>query len=53
MRPSMLDDYLEQSHILRKGMPLRVLLELGCSHSMIFWEPLSVGKKTQEKWASG
>ncbi len=46
MRPDSLDTYLGQSHILGEGKPLRVALESGNPHSMIFWGPPGVGKTT-------
>ncbi len=46
MRPDNLDDYLGQSHILAKEKPLRVAIESGKLHSMIFWGPPGTGKTT-------
>ena len=46
IRPDNLDDYLGQSHILGKDKPLRVAIESGKLHSMIFWGPPGTGKTT-------
>lgn len=46
VRPDNLDDYLGQSHILGKDKPLRVAIESGKLHSMIFWGPPGTGKTT-------
>lgn len=46
MRPTSLDDYVGQEHILGRGKPLREALEQGALHSMIFWGPPGVGKTT-------
>jgi|TARA_R110001592_G_scaffold13740_2_gene62846 putative ATPase len=46
MRPATLDEYTGQGHLLGSGRPLRVALEQGALHSMIFWGPPGVGKTT-------
>lgn len=46
MRPTNLDEYAGQQHLLGPGRPLRVALEQGALHSMIFWGPPGVGKTT-------
>ena len=46
MRPDSLDNYLGQTHLLGEGKPLRVALQSGNPHSMIFWGPPGVGKTT-------
>jgi len=46
IRPNNLNDYLGQSHILGKDKPLRVAIETGKLHSMIFWGPPGTGKTT-------
>lgn len=46
MRPATLDEYTGQGHLLGPGRPLRVALEQGALHSMIFWGPPGVGKTT-------
>lgn len=49
MRPAGLDEYAGQQHLLGAGRPLRVALEQGALHSMIFWGPPGVGKTTLAK----
>lgn len=49
MRPTTLDEYVGQQHLLGPGRPLRVALEQGALHSMIFWGPPGVGKTTLAK----
>jgi putative ATPase len=46
MRPSSLDGYFGQSHLLDRDKPLRKVIEAGQLHSMIFWGPPGVGKTT-------
>ncbi|WP_394201763.1 replication-associated recombination protein A [Shewanella waksmanii] len=46
MRPGSLEQYVGQSHILGEGKPLRVALESGRAHSMMFWGPPGTGKTT-------
>jgi len=46
LRPETLDDYVGQNHILAKGMPLRLAIEQGRCHSLIFWGPPGTGKTT-------
>ncbi len=46
IRPDELDNYLGQGHILGKDKPLRVAIESGKLHSMIFWGPPGTGKTT-------
>ncbi|MCM2331534.1 MAG: AAA family ATPase, partial [Pseudomonas sagittaria] len=46
LRPTRLDDYVGQEHVLGHGKPLREALEQGALHSMIFWGPPGVGKTT-------
>lgn len=46
MRPIMLDQFVGQSHLLGLGKPLRLALEQGVLHSMIFWGPPGTGKTT-------
>ena len=49
MRPSDIDDYFGQEHLLAKGKPLREALDAGILHSMILWGPPGVGKTTLAK----
>ena len=46
MRPATLDDFFGQEHVLGAGKPLRVAIEEGKTHSMIFWGPPGTGKTT-------
>lgn len=46
MRPTTLQGYIGQSHLLAPGKPLRQALEQGAIHSMILWGPPGVGKTT-------
>ncbi len=46
MRPTCLDDYVGQEHILGKDSPLRSALERGTCSSMILWGPPGTGKTT-------
>lgn len=46
MRPASLAEFFGQAHILAAGKPLRLALERGRPHSMIFWGPPGVGKTT-------
>ena len=46
MRPTKIDDFFGQSHLLAEGKPLRQAIEQGKAHSMIFWGPPGTGKTT-------
>jgi len=46
MRPNTLDAFVGQTHLLSKEKPLRVAIEHGKLHSMIFWGPPGTGKTT-------
>jgi putative ATPase len=46
MRPRRLEDFFGQSHLLAAGKPLRLAIEAGILHSMIFWGPPGTGKTT-------
>jgi len=46
MRPSQLDDYIGQKHLLGLQRPLRLSIETGQPHSMLLWGPPGVGKTT-------
>ncbi len=46
MRPTSLDTFKGQRHLLGDGKPLRRALETGKPHSMVFWGPPGVGKTT-------
>jgi putative ATPase len=49
MRPTGLDSYFGQEHLLAKGKPLREALDAGVLHSMILWGPPGVGKTSLAK----
>ena len=46
LRPTSLDTFIGQSHLVGEGKPLRIALEKGHIFSMIFWGPPGVGKTT-------
>ena len=46
MRPTSLDDFVGQQHLVEKGAILRNIIESGNIPSMIFWGPPGVGKTT-------
>jgi len=46
LRPQTLERVVGQSHLLGPGKPLRLVLESGNPHSMIFWGPPGTGKTT-------
>ena len=46
MRPTCLDEFVGQSHLLGAGKPLARLANLGQIASMIFWGPPGTGKTT-------
>ncbi|WP_443090384.1 replication-associated recombination protein A [Basfia succiniciproducens] len=46
MRPTTLEQYCGQQHLLGNGKPLRKAIEAGHAHSMIFWGPPGTGKTT-------
>ena len=46
MRPSSLDEFSGQAHLLQIGKPLRRAIESGRAHSMVFWGPPGTGKTT-------
>lgn len=49
MRPSDIEEYCGQEHLLAKGKPLREALDAGVLHSMILWGPPGVGKTSLAK----
>jgi len=49
MRPRTLDEFIGQQHLLGKGKSLRVAIEQGVPHSLVFWGPPGVGKTTLAK----
>ncbi len=46
MRPNTLRSYIGQDHILGQDKPLRLAIESGRLHSMVFWGPPGTGKTT-------
>lgn len=46
MRPRSLEEFFGQQHLLGVGKPLRLAIESGHLHSMIFWGPPGTGKTT-------
>ncbi len=46
LRPHRLDEVLGQEHLTAQGKPLRVSLDSGIPHSMIFWGSTGIGKTT-------
>lgn len=49
MRPTALDEFIGQQHLLAKGKSLRAAIEQGVPHSLVFWGPPGVGKTTLAK----
>lgn len=49
MRPTTLNGYIGQEHLLGEDKALRKVIEKGQLHSMIFWGPPGVGKTTLAK----
>ena len=46
MRPTSLEQYFGQSHLIGEGKPLRKAIQAGHIHSMILWGPPGTGKTT-------
>lgn len=46
LRPTRLEEFVGQTHLLAPGKPLRLAIENGRLHSMVLWGPPGVGKTT-------
>lgn len=46
MRPATIANYIGQEHILGNEKPLKIAIEQGRLHSMVFWGPPGTGKTT-------
>ncbi len=46
MRPATLAEFIGQTHLLADDKPLRLAIEQGRLHSMVFWGPPGTGKTT-------
>lgn len=46
MRPATIDSYIGQDHLLGNEKPLKIAIEQGRLHSMVFWGPPGTGKTT-------
>ena len=49
MRPRSLDEFFGQQHLIAAGKPLRLAIENGRLHSMVFWGPPGTGKTSLAK----
>jgi putative ATPase len=49
LRPERLEAFVGQEHLLAPGKPLRLAIERGKPHSMVFWGPPGSGKTTLAK----
>lgn len=49
MRPESLADFIGQQHLLAEGKSLKIAIDGGLIHSLVFWGPPGVGKTTLAK----
>jgi putative ATPase len=49
MRPESLADFIGQQHLLADGKSLKIAIDAGLIHSLVFWGPPGVGKTTLAK----
>lgn len=49
LRPTKLEEFVGQEHLLAKGKPLRAMIDSGTVSSMILWGPPGCGKTTLAK----
>jgi len=49
VRPTSIEEFFGQDHLISKGKPLRSVLDQGHLHSMVFWGPPGTGKTTLAK----
>jgi putative ATPase len=49
LRPRSIEQFIGQEHILGPNKPLRIAIEQGHTHSMVFWGPPGCGKTTLAK----